>query len=123
MSSVFNLPGWAHAIAGNFYSGAVETLTGTRVIVAADSMILSMDPGGSARDVTLPAEATVAPSGQMFWIVNHANAAENLVIKDDAGNTIGTASQDESAVVYNSGMDGETESSWVLICLPQIKLA
>ena len=97
MSSVFNLPGWANAIAGDFFSGAIESLTGTKVIADSDAMILKMDPAGSARDVTLPAEAEVTPSGRMYWIINAADAAENLVIKDDGGATIATANQNESA--------------------------
>ena len=86
-------------------------------------MILKMDPGGSARDVTLPAEASVAPSGQMFWIVNAADASENLVVKDDGAATIATINQNESAVLYNAGQSGGTESSWVLIAVIAIALS
>ena len=123
MSDVFNLPGYANAIAGGFYSGAVETLAGDRVIVDSDAMILKMDPAGSARDVTLPAESTVSPSGRMFWILNGADAAENLVIKDDGGATIATANQNESALVYNAGQSAGVESAWVLVAIVAIALA
>jgi hypothetical protein len=123
MSDVFNLPGYANAIAGGFYSGAVETLAGDRVIVDSDAMILKMDPDGSARDVTLPAESTVSPSGRMFWILNAADAAENLVIKDDGGATIATANQNESALVYNAGQSAGVESAWVLVAVVAIALA
>ena len=123
MSSVFNLPGWANAIAGDFFSGAIESLTGTKVIADSDAMILKMDPAGSARDVTLPAEAEVTPSGRMYWIINAADAAENLVIKDDSGATIATANQNESALVYNAGKSAGVESSWVLVAVIAIALA
>ena len=123
MSSVFNLPGWANAIAGDFFSGAIETLSGDKTIADADAMILKMDPGGSSRDVTLPAEAEVSPAGRLYWIINAADASENLVIKDDGGATIATANQNESAVVYNAGKSGGTESSWVLVAVVAIALS
>jgi len=123
MSSVFNLPGFANAIAGNFFSGAIETLSGDKGIADSDAMVLKMDPAGSARDVTLPAEAEVSPSGRMYWIINAADAAENLVIKDDGGATIATANQNESAVVYNAGKSAGVESSWVLVAVVAIGLA
>ena len=123
MSSVFNLPGWANSIAGDFFSGAIETLAGDKTIADADAMILKMDPGGSARDVNLPAEAEVSPAGRMYWIINAADASENLVIKDDGGATIATANQNESAVVYNAGKSGGTESSWVLVAVVAIALS
>ena len=59
----------------------------------------------------------------MYWIINAADAAENLVIKDDSGATIGTANQNESAVVYNAGKSDGVESSWVLGAVGAIALA
>ena len=123
-SKFFSLPGFAKGLAADFYSGAAETLSGTKTIGDDDAQILKLDPGGSARDVLLPAEGNVDPAGRLYWIVNAADAAENLVVKDDSGtSTIVTISQNESAVVYNVGTSGGTESSWVLICLPQIALS
>jgi hypothetical protein len=123
MSDVFNLPDWANNLAGSFFSGSTETLAGDKTMSAADAMILKMDPDGSNRDVTLPAEGDVSPAGQMHLIVNAADAAENLVIKDDGGATIATANQNEAALVYNAGVQGETESSWVLVALFTIALS
>lgn len=123
MSSVFSLPDYVNSIAGNFFSGATETLAGDRVLTSADAMIVKLDPGGSARDVTLPAESSVGPQGQMFWIINAADGAENLVVKNDAGDTIATANQNESALVYNAGQSGGVESSWVLVAVVAIALS
>lgn len=123
MSDVFNLPAWANAIAGNFFSGSTETLAADKVMDSDDAMILKLDPAGAARDITLPAEGDVSPAGQMHWIVNAADAAENLVIKNDAGSTIATVNQNESAIVYNAGTSGGTESSWVLIAVVAIALS
>jgi len=123
MSSVFSLPDYVNSIAGNFFSGATETLAANRVLTSADAMIVKLDPGGSARDVTLPAESSVGPQGQMFWIINAADGAENLVAKNDAGDTIATANQNESALVYNAGQSGGVESAWVLVAVIAIALS
>lgn len=80
-------------------------------IVATDDMVLTdqyrkylrIDPGGSARNVDLPAEAI--SNGLAFVILNTADAAENLVVRDDAGATVVTISQNERAMVV---CDGET---------------
>ena len=68
--------------------------------------ILRIDAGGSARDVTLPAEAL--STGVTFTIYNISSGAEDLVLKDDGASTIETVSQNEFAVV---GCDG---SSWAV---------
>lgn len=72
-------------------SGALEILTKRRVLKQALGAALTLttahpnrlvlDPGGAARNVTLPAEA----SGLWFEITNSADAAENLTILEDAG--------------------------------------
>lgn len=63
--------------------------------------ILNLDPGGAHRDVTLEAEENRAG----FWraFINEADNAENLVIKDDGGNTIITINQNEFGVVVCNG--------------------
>ncbi len=66
-----------------------------------DPNTLYFDPGGASRDVTLPAEAS--SSGKWFRIVNEADAAENLVVKDDGGSTIVTIGQNEEAQVTCNG--------------------
>lgn len=78
-----------------------QTLTGNLVLASDDPQFQRIDPGGSARDVTLPAEG--ASEGLFFWILNTANAAENLVVKDDGGSTVVTISQNEAAVVVCDG--------------------
>ena len=95
-----------------FYSG---TLSGNIALDDTYPNLLKLDPGGSARDVTLPAEAT--SEGRWYRIVNAADAAENLVIKDDGGSTIGTANQNEEIEVVCSG------AAWVLVCVRTIALS
>jgi hypothetical protein len=80
----------------------IVTLTGNVVLDASYGNYLQFDPGGSARDVTLPAEET--SNGMWYEILNTADAAENLVVKDDAGSTVVTISQNEKAkVVCDAG--------------------
>ena len=122
-SKFFSLPGFAKGLAGDFFSGSIETLAGAKSIGDDDAMILKMDPDGAARDVNLPAEGDIDPAGRMYWIVNAADAAENLVVKNDGGDIIATINQNESAFVYNAGKSGGTESSWVLIAIVAIALS
>lgn len=77
------------------------TLAGNLVLDAFDAQFLRIDPGGSARDVTLPAEAT--SKDLYFHIYNIADAAEALTVKDDGGSTIETVSQAEHAMVVCNG--------------------
>lgn len=50
-----------------------------------------IDPGGAARDVTLPS-ATLSP-GKFINVYNHADAAEAITVKNTAGDTVGTVAQ------------------------------
>ncbi len=79
----------------------VATLEENLALTADSPRIQVLDPGGSARDVTLPPEAACA--GLDFYLHNAADAAEVLTIKDDGGNTVCTPSQNETAYVYCDG--------------------
>ena len=92
-------------VAPRFWGGIEQqTLTGNLVLTLKSATFLSLDPGGSARDVTLPAEAD--SKGLIYSFYNAADAPENLVVKDDGGSTIVTIAQAGAAIV---GCDG---SSW-----------
>lgn len=93
----------------------VETLTGNVTLTPAYPSMLKLDPGGSSRNVTLEAEAD--SNGAVRFFVNAADAAENLVIKDDAASTIVTINQNEAAIVYCDG------TSWLLFCVLTIALS
>jgi len=62
---------------------------------------LKLDPNGGNRDVTLDAVAT--SNGLWYQIVNSADAAENLVVKNVGGDTIVTINQNEEAIVWCDG--------------------
>jgi len=92
------------------------TLSGDLTVTVKHPMILKLDPGGSARNVTLEAEAGCP--GRVRWIVNAADVGgENLVVKDDGGSTVATINQNESAVVYCDG------TAWSLIAVVAIALS
>lgn len=93
----------------------VETLSGALTLTPAYPSLLKLDPGGASRNVTLEAEADCNGAARFF--VNAADAAENLVIKDDGGSTIVTINQNEGAIVYCDG------TSWLLFCVLTIALS
>ena len=67
----------------------VEALSGNKTLTTSDKSLQKLDPNGSDRDVTLPAEAS--STDLVFWIYNTANGAgEDLVIKNDSPATIVT---------------------------------
>ena len=106
------------------YSGAdlrwsgghnVETLTGDKTLTITDARMQKLDPGGAGRDVNLPAEATA--DGIAYRILNAADAAEDLTVKDDGASTIVTISQNEAAWVVCDG------TSWVHMGIETIALS
>lgn len=93
----------------------IGTLDNNLTLDATYPNIVKLDPGGSARDITLDAIAT--NSGLKRTIINGADAAENLVVKNAAGSTIGTVNQNELGVFYCNG------STWVLVYVQTIALS
>ena len=76
----------------------VETLAGTKTLVAKDSQFQALDPNGSNRDVLLPPEL----DGLRYDIL-HDGGANNLVISNDAGGNIVTLTTGQSATVVCDG--------------------
>lgn len=73
-----------------------QTLGATLTMDADMSPLLTLDPGGAGRTVLLPPEE----EGLTFVIINAADAAEDLTVKEDSGTTtIATVSQAESALL------------------------
>lgn len=93
----------------------VATLTGALTVDNTYPSICKLDPGGAHRDVTLDAEET--SEGLYRRFVNAADAAENLVIKDDAAATVATVNQNEEGEFYCTG------AAWVLVCIRTIALS
>lgn len=91
------------------------TLTGNLTLDYSYPNHLALDPGGSNRDVTLPAVAT--SEGLWYHIANKADNAENLVIKNAVGSTIATANQNEMAIVYCDA------GAWALFAIVSIAIS
>ena len=95
----------------------VVTLAGNLSVTSQYRRILKLDPNGAHRDVTLSADA--AQPGAYYRIVNAADAAENLVVKNAAGSTIGTVNQNEEGEFW---YDPDSDA-WILIRIATIALA
>lgn len=99
-------------------TGETVTLSGNGTVSDEFPWLLKFDPGGSSRDITLPLDATRV--GALRVIVNAADAAENLVVKDDNSSgavTVCTINQNEAAVI----VQGATAHN--LVCVVTIALA
>jgi hypothetical protein len=81
-----------------------ELLAGNHEITPQSAQFQLLDPGGSSRAVMLPAEG--AAQGLFFVIKNMANAAEDLTVKNDNGDTIDTLGRNVFGVFVCDG------SSW-----------
>ncbi|MCP5059550.1 MAG: hypothetical protein GY937_22835 [bacterium] len=79
----------------------IETLGATHVLTATSPKFQTLDPGGGARDVTLPV-AAIALTALEFRIANAADAAEALTVKDGVS-TIAVIDQDEIGVFWCDG--------------------
>lgn len=76
-----------------------ETLSGDKTLTRTDSPVQFLDPDG-ARNVDLPAEE----DGLFFIIVNRADMAEDITVREDSGmTTIITVSQNEVGIVVCDG--------------------
>ena len=101
----------------------VETLAGGKVLTYQDSQYQALDPGGSHRNVAMPAAG--AREGAWFWIANKANGAENLVLQQpDASTTLATLNQNEAALVFcvADGAAAHT-TGWSLFAIFTITIA
>ena len=82
-----------------------ETLAGHRTLTIAEireAQIWSFDPGGSARNLVLPAVGV--SRGLVLYIANKADAAEVITIQDADTATVCTPTQNESAIVWCDGV-------------------
>jgi len=79
-----------------------ETLTGTRVLTAADAYHQNLDPDG-AKEVDLPS-GTGTQGGEVM-ITNAASGAEAITVKQsDSSTTVIVIDQNESALLVCNGV-------------------
>jgi hypothetical protein len=91
------------------HAWSAETLAAARTLTWSDSEFQALDPGGSARDVTLPSAADDAHAGAFFVIANKADADEDLAVKEGEG-TVATVAQNEVGIFYVSS------NAWAHFC-------
>ena len=97
--------GKVQGVIGRYYSA---TLSAALVLDGTYGDVLKLDPGGAARDLTLWPVAT--RKGVVAFIVNAADAAETITVKNVGGDTIGSLAQNKSGFFYCDG------STWVAVC-------
>ncbi len=78
-----------------------EMLSGSYEIFLGDPKMHILDPGGSGRNVFLP--AVTGNKGLTYIIRNSADAAEVLTVKNAGGDNICTPTQNETAIVWCDG--------------------
>ena len=83
------------------FANVTVTLAGNLTLTKKSSVMQYLDPGGSGRDITLPAEAD--SDGLAFFIVNTADNAEDLTVKDDTPATVGVIGQNEIGILLCDG--------------------
>lgn len=88
---------------GHFSPGTVSlrTLSAALTLVTTDKFVQHIDPGGAARNVTLPAIAS--SNGLSYLIINAADAAEALTIRNPTPTTIGVIGQNQAGLVSCDG--------------------
>jgi len=89
-------------IAGSY---GEETATGDIQMTAKSSQFLRIDPGGASRNVDLPGpdEGLADNNGRQYMIVNTADAAEDLTVRDPSGATVAVISQNERCSFIGTG--------------------
>lgn len=93
--------GKVQGVIGRHY---VDTLSGTLTLDGTYGDVLKLDPGGAGRTVNLWPEAT--RKGVLVTIINAADAAETLTVKEDTSTTtIGSVAQNKTGVFYCDGTD------------------
>ncbi len=78
-----------------------ETLAGALTLTALDPPLQFLDNGGSARTVTLPAEAL--SDGLCFIVANTGGGANIITVEDDATGLVASLAQNEHALCFCDG--------------------
>lgn len=105
------LPGALLAMKGGFYQA---TLAGAVVLDQTYPSICAFDPGGAGRNVDLEGVDNGDPAshGKLRLIINKADAAETLTVRDAGGTTIGSVAQNKAGLFYH-----DEDTGWALCAL------
>jgi hypothetical protein len=96
------------------------TLTGDLVLSAKSSQWLRINPGLAPRSVDLPgtAQDLEDSDGAWFMVLNTATGATAITVRDPAGATVATLSQNERALFVGTGAE-----AWVHMGIETIALS
>ena len=97
---------------------ATVTLGGDTALSIKSAPIQVLDPGGTHRDVTLPAEAS--SDGLVFIIVNAASSTENLLVKNDSGTLLNTLTGVSGATANARGQYVCDGSTWFAMHMTEV---
>jgi hypothetical protein len=99
------------AIKGGYYQA---TLAGALVLDKTYPSVLGLDPGGAGRNVDLEGtdNGDAREHGKMRLIVNKADAAETLTVRDAGGTTIGAVLQNRAGLFYH-----DEDTGWALVAM------
>ncbi len=92
-------------VVNGFKAGLYRAVLGGNITLTVNHpTLISLDPDGSNRDVTLPAVADA--KGMIFIIMNWAGttSSESLVVKNAGGSTIGTVDNPEIGIFVCDGV-------------------
>jgi hypothetical protein len=90
----------------------IMTATGGITLTAQSRNVLRIDPGGAARTLLLPPEAV----GLWFVIINAADAAETITLKDDSNtDTIGTVTEDQGGFYWCDGTAWQRGGTFTMV--------
>lgn len=97
-----------------YYGGALNVVaTGNILVSESSGRVVSIDPNGADRDVTLPEITTDYPPGGPWFYIHHDGGANTLTIKDSGGNSLGTISTGEVLTVL-LGVDSNDDLTWIV---------
>jgi len=105
---VFSRPLFETGLRSRVYKAAV---TDNYQLTVDHPLFMWLDPNGGNKDVRLPLATENGAEGLMFYIINDADAAENLVIKNSAETeTVLTIGQGNIGILFN---DGAGATGWI----------
>lgn len=87
------------------------TITDNYQLTVNHPLFMWLDPNGGNKDVRLPLATDVNAEGLMFFIINDADAAESILVKNTGETeTVLTIGQGNIGIVFN---DGASVTGWV----------
>jgi hypothetical protein len=89
----------------------IDAITDNYQLTNKHPLFMWLDPNGGHKDVRLPLATDAESAGRLFFIINAADAAENLVVKNTGETeTVVTIGQGNIGIVF---CDGASVTGWI----------